>query len=124
MLLIRDEQVNALKDAALRPVRQKFISLLRSKLPEHASRHSDAALDALCDKGIARAASYGLQTEYNVYVFIAVSLVLTEDFDTNPATAWSEEILRDQRMAEDVKAKLLELRVLMDTETDVSPHGR
>lgn len=123
MLKIRSEQSEALRKSALKPVREKFIAILRRKLPEQTARQSDAALHTLCDKGIVKATGYGIGTEYNVYVFIAAMVVLGEDFDRNEKTAWSREILNDVRMHQDSKAKLLELRVLMDTKTDIAPHG-
>jgi hypothetical protein len=124
MLLIRKEQFDALRRSALQPVREKFISLLRTKLPRHTAPLSDDSLHALCDKGVVKASGYGLHTEYNVYVFTAAMLVIGENFDRNPATAWSQEILRDRMMEEDIKAKLIELRVFMDSGTDIAPHGR
>jgi hypothetical protein len=124
MLTIRSEQSDALRRSALAPTREKFIVILKRKLPNQTSRQSDAALHTLCDTGILKASQYGIGTEYNVYIYIATMLLLGQDFDTNPKTAWSREILGDAHMHQDVKAKLLELRVLMDTGTDVSPHGR
>ncbi|MCM3874998.1 MAG: hypothetical protein NEA02_01120 [Thermoanaerobaculia bacterium] len=123
MLTIRSEQSEALRKNALKPVREKFIAILRRNLPDQTARQGDAALDALCDKGIMKASRYGIETEYNVYVFIAAMVVLGEDFDRSEKTAWSREILTDVKMHQDLKAKLLELRVLMDTKTDIAPHG-
>lgn len=123
MLKIRSEQSEALRRNALKPVRDKFIAILRRNLPDQTARQSDATLHALCDKGIMKASSYGIGTEYNVYVFIAAMVVLGEDFDRSEKTAWSREILGDARVHEDVRSKLLELRTLMKTGTDISPHG-
>jgi hypothetical protein len=124
MLTIRSEQSDALRRSALEPTREKFILILKRKLPEQTSKQSHEALHTFCDTGILKASTYGIGTEYNVYVYIATMLLLGKDFDTNPKTTWSSEILHDQRMDQDLKAKLIELRVLMDTGTDISPHGR
>ena len=45
-----------------------------------------------------------------MYVFIAAMLAYGEDFDTNPQTKWSREILSDKNMDQDMKALLLQLR--------------
>jgi hypothetical protein len=123
-LEIRPEQMDALRLSALHPVRVKYIALLRQKLPGFSAQRTDDDLHGLCDRGIISANAYGVTTEYNVYCFIAARLVLGEDFDLNPKTGWSQEILRDKRMEQDVKIKLIELRVMIDTRTDISPHGR
>jgi hypothetical protein len=123
-LEIRPEQMDALRLSTLHPVRVKYIGLLRQKLPRFAAQRTDDDLHGLCDRGIVDANAYGLTTEYNVYCFIAARLVLGEDFDVNPKSGWSREILCDRRMAQDVKIKLIELRVMMETRTDISPHGR
>lgn len=123
MLTVGSEQFEALRKSVLKPVRDKFIVILRRNLPEQAARQSDAALHALCDRGILRASRYGIETEYNVYIFIAAMVVLGEDFDTSEKTAWTRELLADLRVHQDVRSRLLVLRTLMKTGTDISPHG-
>ena len=123
MLTIRSEQFEALRKSALKPVREKFIAILRRNLSDQTARQPDAALHALCDRGILKASRYGIGTEYNVYIFIAAMVVLGEDFDKIEKTAWTREILADLRVHQDVRSKLLVLRTLMKTGTDISPHG-
>jgi hypothetical protein len=123
MLKIRSEQSEALRKNALRPVREKFIAILRRNLPDQTARQSDTALHALCDRGILKASGYGIGTEYNVYIFIAAMVLLGEDFYRSEKTAWSREILADVRVEENVRSRLLVLRTLMKTGTDISPNG-
>jgi hypothetical protein len=123
MLVIRSEQLDALRSEMFAPVREKFIALLKRKLPQHTASMSDAELRGLCDRGIAKAERYDLASQYNVYVFVAAMLVIGEDFDIKLATAWSREILRDELMHEDIKAKMIELGVFTVTKTDIAPYG-
>jgi len=111
---MRPETMDALTAAAIARSREKIVAALRQSLPDETSKCTAAQLHALCDRGITRAAEYGLDTEHSVYVYVAAMLLYGEDFDTNRRSAWSREILTDNGVDADVKVQAIQLHIAMD----------
>jgi hypothetical protein len=120
---IRQEQIDALKWQAQKELRGRYIARLRKMSPSKTGNMSDQELHEFCDSGVSKASHYSLTTEANVYILVAAMLLLGSDFDTKPENAWAPDILGDAMMDQDIKAKLIHLRVLMETKTDVLRNG-
>jgi hypothetical protein len=116
--------MDAMRQSALAPVREKFVRVLRRKIPQVVARYSDAELNSYCDKGISSAAQWAMQTEYNAYVVVAAMIVLGDKFANASSSAWRARVLESDHLHENSKAKLLELRVYVETGTDIAPNGR
>ena len=97
------------------PSLTRIVAELRSKLSDLVATTSDAQLKHLCDLGATKSLTYGITTEHNVYRFIAAMLFFGKDFDTDPKLVWTKDFLFDPQIEEDHKARLLELRIAIDT---------
>lgn len=113
---VRSEQMKSLKAHALKETSRRIAGTLRESLPQETSTLGIDELERVCARGISRAGEYGIGVEYNLYVFVAAMVLFGEDFDIAAKTAWSRQILQDAGMHENLKTKLLELRIQMDTE--------
>jgi hypothetical protein len=112
---IRQEQMEAYWDERIGESRSKIIRALQRSLPDLTFNSSEIELKELFRRAIYKAAKYGIGTEANLYRFVAAMLVFGEDFDVNPKTGWSQEFLCDPLIEEDHKARLLELRIAIET---------
>jgi len=54
-----------------------------------------------------RCAAYGLEEEEQILQFAAVTLLLGEDFDSDPDYVWAGEILRDPGLSAEERGALL-----------------
>ena len=80
---------------------------------------SDAALHARVLTCAPRCAAYGLQEEEQILQFAAVTLLLGEDFDSEPEHVWAHEVLSDPGLsAEERGALLMALAELLVEEQD------
>jgi hypothetical protein len=115
MFTIRREIQDAFRRDARADFRERMIARLRQKLPAPCARHTPEGLTELGDRGIERAFRYGIDIEFNVYVFVGALLVFGEDFDTGEQARWSRDILHDERGGQDLKTKLLRVRIALYT---------
>jgi hypothetical protein len=72
----------------------RMVAHLRNKFPAFASQ-LERDLRAFIKRGVARADTHGLISEYDVSVFIGLMCVLAPDFDANPTFAWAGDLLGD-----------------------------
>ena len=115
MFRIRKEQSDAFRERAVAGPRKKIVAEIERKLPDDAARIGHDKLVALVDRNIEKAHGYGLGSERGTCRYCEAALLFGEDFDTNPKTAWSRDVLPDTKIDGRRKADLLALRIRMDT---------
>ena len=119
MFQIRKDQVDVFRENAVAGPRRKIVAEIERVLPEESARLGHGKLVAFVDRNIEKADSYGLGSERGTCTYCEAALLYGEDFDTNPKTAWSRDVLPIERMDQEVKWKLLVLRIQMDHGKDV-----
>jgi hypothetical protein len=112
MLKISKEQMQSYRDERIEDSIVRLIAALRRHVPPATS---DSELRAFCNRGLDAAAVFGIGTEYNVYRFLCCMLIYGENFHSDPRLPWTREILDDRAMNQDHKARLLEMRIAVDT---------
>lgn len=115
MFRIRKEQSQAFRESAVAEPRRKIVAEIERALPEDAARLGHDALVKLVDRNIEKAHSYGMGSERGTCTYCEAALLFGEDFDTNPKTAWSRDVLPDPKIEGRRKSDLLALRIRMDT---------
>ena len=98
MLVIRDEQIEALDESMLRSFKNHMVSHLRKVCPEETSGMSDEELRALIQGGIDKAESYEIFEDDDVRRFLEYMLILSPDFDQDSSFPEIREILNNEEM--------------------------
>jgi hypothetical protein len=98
MLTIRDEQMEALQEAAMRSFEQRMVLHLRQFFPEECRRAGEMRTLAAIRQGVQRAQAYGIESEIDVVRYIDISVVLGLDFDSGKRYPWARQILEDGEM--------------------------
>jgi len=98
MLVIRDEQIEALDESMLRSFRNQMVSHLRKACPEETSNMSEEELGSLIQGGIVKAESYEIFEDDDVRRFLEYMLILNPDFDQDSDFPEIQEILNDEEM--------------------------
>lgn len=95
MLKIRDEQIRALGLHSKEQFVHRAMAHLREHFPDpfQTMRHSD--LRSLCDHGIERAGSYGIESQRDLCKYLSLMVVFGRDFDTDRRLPWAVETLND-----------------------------
>jgi hypothetical protein len=115
MLRIRQEQMDVIYEHAVHASRARIVKRLQATIPEDTANYEFESLLSLCDSAISKADSYGMGSEQGTYVYCATMLLFGENFDVNPLTAWSRDVLPIETIDGDLKWRLLALRIKMDT---------
>ncbi len=115
MFQIRKDQVDVFREQAVAGPRRKIVAEIERKLPEEAARIGHDKLVALVDRNIEKAHGYGLGSERGTCTYCEAAILYGEDFDTNPKTAWSRDVLPDPKIDGRRKSSLIALRIRMDT---------
>jgi len=98
MLVIRDEQIEALDESMLRSFRNRMVSHLRTACPEGTSGMSDEELRVLIQGGIDKAESYEIFEDDDVRRFLEYMLILKPDFDQDSSFPEIQETLTHEEM--------------------------
>lgn len=94
-MIIRKEQMSAMKDAAVISFENRMIEHLRNLFPKHHEVLHDSGLLKVVQLGINRAGSYKIDAESPVCHYIDLMFLLGSNFDTDLQLPWAGEILRD-----------------------------
>jgi hypothetical protein len=100
MLRIRREQQEVLGAAQVADFERRAAVHLKSFFPEACDELGDAALRELIRYGIVRAASYAVEAEREVTLYLDVMMTIGHDFDRDAALPWAYEILVDPELPE------------------------
>lgn len=114
MFRIRKDQVDVFRENAVAEPRRKIVAEIERVLPQESARLGHEKLVALVDRNIEKADSYGLGSERGTCTYCEAALLYGEDFDTNPKTAWSRDVLPVEEIGRGDKRKILVLRIQMD----------
>ena len=96
MLTIRPEQMDALRRYMTERFERRLFDHIRRSFPAESEKLGEEAALELVRTGIARAANYGLDTEYDAARFVVLMVARSPDFDTE--TPWARELLTDESL--------------------------
>jgi hypothetical protein len=82
---IRQEQIDAMMAPRQLQYQNEMIEYFRSTLPQVIDKHNDAALRDLITRGTAKAQVYGIESGLPLVQFLTLSLLISPDFDEEPA---------------------------------------
>lgn len=98
MLIIRKQQMDAFADEMLNRFNAQILHHVRSFFPEQCNILGEEGIKEAIRYGIDRAASYGIEIERDVCLYIDLMFAFGRDFDKDPELPWSGEILSDEAM--------------------------
>ena len=98
MLVIRQEQIEVLRDYMLKQFKDRMVAHLRRYFPEQSKSLSNEDLCETVQYGIEQAAAYEIVNEYDVIGYINLMFTFGHDFDKNPSLPWSSRILNDNAL--------------------------
>ena len=94
MLLIRDEQLLALRGVREKEYERRLAAHLRKYFSETCADLGERGLRDAVRYGIKRAKAYGIQAERDVVKYLNLMFVFGRDFDTDPRFPWAASMLR------------------------------
>lgn len=95
MLRIRPDQADAFRRERLRRFVDGLLEHTQEYFPNHWRVIGPEQLREVCNLGIRRAASHGLTTEREVYLYVSLMLYLGSYFDSDQQLPWAAETLED-----------------------------
>jgi hypothetical protein len=96
MLEIREEQLTAFEQAALKNFEDQMVEHLKEFTPQHCEVIGEAGVRHVIRLGMARSKKkYGLTNQGPVRFYIELMFMFGSDFDTDPLLPWVAEILND-----------------------------
>jgi len=111
---IRDEQMDAFREAMLVDFRRRMLVHLRSVCKAENRVIADLVLQETVEIGMRKADLYGFTDEKDVERYLTFMVRYSRDFDTNPRTAWAGEILRDPDVPDWERMNALEFRDMIE----------
>jgi hypothetical protein len=126
VLVMRQAQMKALKNYTAQEFEARMVSHTRECWPEESERLGRENVLASIRKGIANAAKYGVESEYDVARYLNIMYALDHDFDSEKDRfPWVKEILTDPDLNGRVKMdRLCQLTSEnLDSGTDQSTGG-
>src|SRR4051812_32188106 len=111
MLIIRDNQMDAMRQEAVKGFERRMVQHLNEFFPRECRRAGDERVRAAISQGIARAAKYAITSEIDVARYIDLSVVLGLDFDAGKRHPWAAEILKNSNLKPGAKLQLIFDRV-------------
>lgn len=96
MLKIRKEQMGAFSFQALESFEDRIVARLNTFSPDHCQALGEEKTRKAIRYGIKRAASYGIEFERDVCLYIDQMFAFGQDFDKDPNLPWAAEILTDE----------------------------
>ena len=95
MLQIREEQMLAFEQAALRRFEDEMVAHLAQFAPRHCEVIGEPALRQAIRLGMERARKYGLTNRGPVRFYLELMFMFGGDFDTDPQLLWAIAVLND-----------------------------
>lgn len=103
MLVIRQEQFDALSAGLLEQFEDRMVADLRNDFPNQTAATPEAPLRVQVRAGIEKARTYGVVDEFDIERYLQCMVLHGQDFDVTPRTAWAGEILRTPGLPGDKK---------------------
>ncbi len=101
MLIIRKEQMDVFEAEAVRSFEARVAEHLKKKFPKHCEAMGDEALTKVVESGRERAATYGLQGERSVRLYLELMLMLGSGFDQDPQLPWAAAALGNRELGDE-----------------------
>jgi hypothetical protein len=95
-MIIRKEQDEALREEARHSYECRVFAHLQRVWPRKVEEVGEPASREWIRSGMAKAETYGVETEYDVCRYVDLMFALGPAFDTDPAYPWAARILRDE----------------------------
>jgi hypothetical protein len=111
MIVIRNEQLDSLKQNLLDDFKGRAHDHLRQIYPQETSELGDQPLQEFIRYGIKRAEVNGIQIEADVIRYLEYMIYFDRDFDTDRRFYWAGDILRDDSYTETEKMNQIDLTV-------------
>jgi hypothetical protein len=96
MLVIRQSQMQAFRQAALGQFEDDMVVHLKEFAPKHCEVIGEPAVRNAIKLGIERARKYGLSNRGPVRFYIELMFMYGSDFDTDPQCSWASQVLNDE----------------------------
>ena len=104
MLIIGDEQIDALQRIAMKDFERRMVRHLKDFFPEKTEHASEEQARAFIGHAISRAKEYGIVKERDVARYVILSTLFGAHFDSEKRYRWAKQILK--RIDLDAEAKL------------------
>ena len=94
MLIIRKEQMEALRTSMSRRFEQRMLEHIKNIFPDRIKQVSDEKIRTVIQNSINKAESYSIVYEDDIRRFIEYLIIYGTQLDTKPETRWIGEILQ------------------------------
>ncbi len=98
MIVINDGQMESMSVYMLEQFEDRMVVHLRKHWPKKCAALGEDAVRESIRKGVQRARSYGITSEYDVSRYVNCMYALCHDFDTDPRAPWAQPILTDAEL--------------------------
>lgn len=99
MLSIRKEQFEVLRQYMKQRFEDRMVLHLSRVFPDQTKAKDETALRELIKKGVAKSATYGINTERVVCSFIDWMVEFSEDFDISKEYGWMRKTLDSKQLS-------------------------
>jgi len=124
MLAIRKEQREVFKNYQKQKFIKKTVLLLKRKYPEKTKVMPGHELSELVNSTIDKAHEYCIISGNGIVAFLEFMFTLSFDFDINPKTKWTQDILTDTTLNESNKIMLIINKIQTNKENEISENSR
>ena len=100
MLVIREDQMRALRQSRRQMFLDRLVTHLLTHCPAACAETSAAALSVLADRELRRGMAFGLRAERDLVVFVSLMIVVGTTRDTPAWLAQVQQYLTDARVPE------------------------
>jgi hypothetical protein len=109
MFRLSKEQLQALSATVEQSFITRTLHHLRDGFPLEIEAHGllGPALDAMVQRGVAEAATFGITQEDDVRLYLECMLLLSPCFSSDPRWPWATEILRSEELSGTAKMDMI-----------------
>ena len=122
MLVVRDHQLDVLRQALLLRFENTVVQSLTAEYPQKIPAMGEPAVRELIRKGLAFANAYGIVSEGGVIAVIGLIVQFGEGFEYSPDRAWAMKVLSHPTAPGPLKVELLVTRMAGRAEGRVVRH--
>lgn len=108
MLIIRKEQMEALRTSMSRRFEQRMLEHIKNTFPDRIKQVSDEKIRTVIQDSIKKAESYTIEYEDDIRRFIEYLIIYGTQLDTKPETRWIGEILKRTDLTGTAKMDLID----------------
>jgi hypothetical protein len=103
MLHIRNEQMQAFEQVALKRFKDSMVEHIKKNFPKPIELAGEQAVRETVRLGLDRSKAYGLKTEHEICLYVDLMIMLGTGFDTDPQLPWAAATLNDETVSSSVK---------------------